>query len=206
MEFNRIPYEILIEASKAALKNSKDYQYEANLLLKQQSFGHSKSLAILGIEEFGKSTGYWLLSRYIPNSLAGRINFNPDELLNDLQRNHLTKQSIALIFTILSKFTEVEMSKLKNIIDSKGDAINYSQKEKRFLNFEYYSIDFASFKKWSKEIDILPDLDKEKQSGFYVEINNSKSVNKPWRSLAKEARSMNLLLNKLLASFNGFLY
>lgn len=205
MDFNKISHDTLIDASKSAFKNSKDFQYEADLLLKQRSYGHSISLAILSIEEFGKSIGYWLLSRS-QSKLMGRISFDPDELFRDLQKNHLSKQSIALLFTILSNFSQEEIQTLKRKIDNQGVGIQYDQKIKKFNNIESYSIDFKIFKKWVKEIELIPDLDKLKQSGFYVEIKNSNSVNKPWKALSKEAHKINRLIDRLLTTFYGFLY
>jgi len=204
MEFDKIEYKTLDEASEASLKNSQDFQYEAKLLLKLKSYGHSKSLAILGIEEFGKSIGYRLLAQFKKIPIRGRIHFNPNELLLDLQKSHLTKQSIALIFTVLSNFTNEELLRLKRNMDKNGLSIEYSKRKKKFSNFENVSKDLFSFKKWSNEINLLPDLDRTKQTGLYVEINDTHDVNKPWKSIANESKKINQLLDKLLSDYNKF--
>jgi hypothetical protein len=140
-----------------------------------------------------------------PIPVTGRINFNPDELLINLQKNHFTKQSIAFIFTILASFSGEEIMKLRNNLDGNGLTIDYSKSQKKFLHFENSSNEFITFKKWSKELELLPDLDKTKQSGLYVEIKDSININKPWKSYAKESKNINGVLSKLLSESKQFL-
>jgi AbiV family abortive infection protein len=197
MKYEEIPYETLNKASIEAYNNSKDYLYESELLYKIGSYGHAKSLSILGIEEYGKSIGFGLLATH--KFIAGRITFKPQELFDDLQKNHLTKQSIAITITALRSLDAKQMSEIRKSIDNGVFRISYDNKKREFLNYKSLSERQKLFKKWEYEFGLLSELDKSKQKGLYVEIEKELKVNNPKNNKAIETRKSIRTLEKLLS-------
>lgn len=199
MKYEEIPYEIFKKASIEAYNNSKDYLYESKLLYKIGSYGHSKSLSIIGIEEYGKSIGYSLLATHKSIAIAGRITFNPQELFDDLQKNHLTKQSIAITITALRNLDEEQLREIKQSIDNGDFKISYDNKKRGFINHKNLSERQKLFKKWEYEFNLVSALDKIKQKGLYVEIDKELKVNNPKKNKAIETRKSIKTLEKLLS-------
>jgi|GEM_PF-1426563 len=201
MEFKDIQEITLQNAAYNAFKNATDFAYEAELFYKLKSYGHSASLSVLGIEELGKALGYKLLYRFKIIPIQGRINFDPNILLKNLQSSHLTKQSIAVIFSALSQFSSVEFQDLKKGLDKKGVTISYDNKTKKFDNFLEVTETFSTVKKWKNEIDQIPDFDKLKQFGFYVEIVGKERINIPRKMRANNAYQPLKVLKKMVNHF-----
>jgi AbiV family abortive infection protein len=199
MKYEEIPYETLKKALIEAYNNSKDYLYESEMLYKIGSYGHSKSLSILGIEEYGKSIGYGLLATHKSIEIAGRIAFNPQELFDDLQMNHLTKQSIAITITALRCLDEKQLREVKQSIDNGDFRISYDNKKREFINYKSLSELQKLFNKWEYEFNLIYELDKIKQKGLYVEIDKDLKVNYPKKNKAIEARKSIKTLERLLA-------
>lgn len=196
-QYEEIDKEIFLKAKIEAYKNSVDLAYESDLLYKIKNYGHAAALAVLGIEELGKSIGYRLLYRKKILPIDGRIDFDPNELLKHLESMHFTKQSIAVTFTILYHLTGKELSVLKSRLDSESKKIQYNKKQKEFENFKYLTKEFKTLCKWRKEVESLDKLDKIKQLGFYVNIEKSKSLNIPRKISAKKASMILKILQRL---------
>ncbi len=206
MNFCSISRNGLVEASKAALKNCKDFQFEANLLYKMRNYGHSQSLAVLGIEEFGKHIGYGILAFEKVVNIKGRIQYDPDELLSDLQRNHISKQNIAIMFTVLSNFTSFERSELKRILDQDSKVLEYNRSKKKFDHFADITDNYFTIKKWSKDFELINNLEAIKQNGFYVSLNGNDNINIPSSNDARMSKKINQLLKKLMQSYTRTFY
>jgi len=205
MNFKTIDKHTLEDATSNAFKNSLDFKYEAELLYKLKSYGHSTAMAILGIEEFGKAIGYGLLHRFKVIPISWRINFNPDQLFKDLQKKHLTKQSIAIIFSCKSQFSYRELSNLKINLDNNRKTLTYNNKSKEFENFTELTKEFDTIEKWRKEIERIPELDKTKQSGFYVEITRKNKINIPKKMKSKTAMDTIKILKRLTKNYKNLI-
>lgn len=197
MIYKEISFEKFQQAEIEALKNSQDFLYESELLYKIGSFGHSKSLSILGIEELGKSIGYGLLARY--KFFTGRIQFDPQVLLDQLQKNHLTKQSISITLSALINLNSNQLSEIKTSIDKGDFKLSFDKKNKEFFNYKSLKEEQKFFKKWESEFLSISELDKSKQKGLYVEINEDLKVNIPKMNKAIESRKSIKTLKRLLS-------
>jgi AbiV family abortive infection protein len=197
MKYEEIPYETFKKASIDAYNNSKDFLYESELLYNIGSYGHAKSLSILGIEEYGKSIGYGLLATH--KFIVGRVTFKPQELFDDLQKNHLTKQSIAITISALRSIESKQLNEIKKNIDNGDFRISYDNKKREFLNYKSLPERQKLFKKWEYEFGLVSELDKYKQKGLYVEIDKDLKVNNPKRNKAIETRKSIRTLEKLLS-------
>lgn len=192
MNFQSIESKTLLKAQELSVLNSKRYLAESQTVFNMNSFGHSKSLAILGIEEFGKSIGYGLLSNYKTFPFSSRITFNPQNLLNSIQRNHLTKQDIAIIFKALNELKSEDLYNYRKGLDNNEIQLKYDNKSKRFQNSP-----LELFQNKGSEIKI-EDLDQIKQRGLYVEIDDNNTINDPNNSNPLEAKKYIKLLKQLL--------
>ena len=85
-KFNEIDLKVLFEAMKKAYENADDYYYEAELCYRIRSYGHSQAFSILGIEELGKSSGYFvlILLKMLPESLIEK---------EEVVTNHIKRES-----------------------------------------------------------------------------------------------------------------
>jgi len=201
MYFKDIQDITLQNAAHNAFKNATDFAYEAELFYKLKSYGHSASLAVLGIEELGKALGYNLLYRFKIIPIQGRIKFDPNRLLTNLQSNHITKQSIAVIFSALSQFSSIEFQDLQRGLDKREVTISYNNKKKKFDNFFEVTETFSTIRKWKNEIEQIPDFDKLKQFGFYVGIMEKEKINIPRKIKAKKAYQPLNVLKKMINHF-----
>jgi AbiV family abortive infection protein len=204
MQFKDIDRETLLIAAQKSYQNSIDFCHEAELIYKLRNYGHSISLAILGIEEIGKAIGYRLLYRFKTIPIKGRINFEPDDLLKDLQSKHFTKQSIAIIFSVIYSFASKDLSKLRKSLDKQNKTIIYDKKTKKFeINLKEIRKEISTIRKWNNELKLLPDFDITKQKGFYVEIFDSKKINFPKGTKSTDAKRAIKILNKIIKEFKN---
>ena len=60
-KFDDIDLKTLFYAVKRSYQNAENYYYEAELLYRLRSYGHSLTLSTLGLEELGKSIAYLFL-------------------------------------------------------------------------------------------------------------------------------------------------
>ena len=200
--FDQVNLDILSMAKKEAYKNAINYSYEAELLYRLHSYGHSLALSILGIEELGKSIGYYLLYQRKYFNLIGRIEFNPEDLLIDIQKSHLSKQSLAVIFSLLYQLSSTDLKIIKSEIDRKKQKLHYNANKHKFIqNLTDLKLKIKKIKDWERDLKYIKGIDKEKQNGLYVKVkNNPIHLSSPNMVKSKEAKYALKLLNKYLVA------
>lgn len=203
LRFEDLTSEILFKSMKEAFQNSKSYSYEAELIYKLHSYGHSLSFSILGIEELGKSIGYYLLYKRKQFNLVGRIDFNPDDLLKDIHRIHLSKQSLAVVFSIIYQLSSEEIIILKREIDKQSQKLSYNSSKHKFIhNLQKLQLKISKIRKWQSDLKYIEKMNSKKISGFYVEIKDRPlRISSPKKVKPKDAKAALRLLNKYINIF-----
>lgn len=135
-------------------KNSLQFLVDAELLLKNNSTGHAYALAILGLEEFAKS----LVALFV---IGGYYKTNSKEV-KDAFTKHSFKHFVAAgIFSSNLFSKEVWKDKMGNLVIDKRKIPNLSKTSVQIL-------------------EEFMELDKDKQKGFYVDVDfNSESIFTP---------------------------
>jgi hypothetical protein len=202
--FDQVNLDILSMAKKEAYKNAENYSFEADLLYRLHRYGHSLALSILGIEELGKSIGYYLLYQRKYINIEGRIIFNPDALLIDIQKSHLSKQSLSVIFSLIFQLSSTDLATIKSEIDRKKQKLYYNANKHKFIqNLTDLKLKIKKIRDWQKDLKYIKEMDIKKQNGLYVEIKDSPiHLSLPNKVKSKDAKYALKLLNKYLVALD----
>lgn len=188
--------ESLIKATKFCLQNAKQFLDDAKLLLSRKSYGHAFSLAALAEEEISKALIYYL----------ERIELHKFNKKKDIC-NHSFKQEMARINTLgevalASLF--IKMLPLERIKDPKkllkrrnkivGEHCHKLGRAMQFGTREYYEME--------KKMNHFLQLEKRKQLGFYVDIDEKGEVLSPKDISCREAKFCINLVDKRHQSFS----
>jgi AbiV family abortive infection protein len=161
-------------------------------------YGRALSLATLGIEEIAKAHGFGFLSidKIIPGIIKEKTDIEPQEILNNLLKNHLYKQMLSWGFNYLTPrdYEELEIAydKIYSEEDEEGRKKIIQKEERKYRNRMKKKVKFS--KRWQSDITIFENLEKRKQDGFYVNISGSGEVKTPRITKAKNAKKV---VNKL---------
>lgn len=203
LKFEDLTSEILFKSMKEAFQNSKSYSYEAELMYRLRSYGHSSAFSILGIEELGKSIGYYLLYNKKQINLPGRIDFNPNHLLKDIQTIHKSKQSLAMVFSLIHQLSLIDLNILKQEIDKQTQKLSYNSKKHKLIhNLQDLKSKINKIRNWQSELEYIDKMNSKKMNGFYVEIKNRPlRISSPKKVKSKDAMCELKLLNKYINIF-----
>ena len=172
----------LIKAAKLCLQNAKQFIDDAKLLISQKSYGHAFSLAALAEEEISKALIYYAEAM----GLKGDI--DKKEIYN-----HNFKQAIAgmntlfeiIIFSLFDKMFILEKIKDPNKLRKRRDKIvwGHINKMKNAMKSgtkEYYEME--------KNMNHFKSLERHKQRGFYVDIDEKGTILSPKDISYREAK------------------
>jgi len=182
-EYNQVSIEILFKAMKYSFINAEDYLYEAEILHKMGSYGHSLALSTLGIEELGKSFTFLLMVLnklgFANDNNLKNLNFN--KLYKEIHLSHISKQRLSVAYKLMNDIF------IKNIIEVFGaNKISIENIGDNINEFaEKVKIKMKNIKKYGKEIDFIFQLQDLKEKGMYVGIDNSGNVNIPKKMKAR---------------------
>ena len=180
---DKVDPDVLKKSMIYSYLNAQEFYNEAKYLQTIESYGHSLSLSILGLEELGKSLGYYKIILFIKIPLQGRILFDPNAIFKDIQSWHRTKLSIIDLYQSLYNLSNENLMKLHRELDQHGKNIIYNTKKRQFQVDKNITNSVNNFIRTIKNIRAL---DKKKQRGLYVEIKPSgKEIFNP-KDISKE--------------------
>lgn len=185
MDFNNIKIKTLEKAIKLSINNSKNFYFESNLLFKMRNYGHSMSLAILGVEEFGKAVGYILILQKKKIPIEGRLKYDPNDILKRIQKDHKTKHFLFYINSILEKITLKDKEEIIKI--------NFKEKTINSKTLESYGL-----KVINQNLNDFFNANINKQNGFYVEIDDNEIIYAPNTIRSNDAKYYIKLLKNIL--------
>ena len=158
--------------------NAEQFLSDAELLLKNNSYGHAYSLAVLAFEEWSK---WW----QGVGLFMGLIKYDKDNFASS-QKNHISKQLYSLQVILSLLFTEwyeitLKKNEFNDIINRyfKGDIseIRFNELLLNILKSDdnIEKVILLEFIDKFTEYEQNPNkMEKKKQRGFYVEINSKK--------------------------------
>ena len=202
-KYEDLDIKVLFEGMKQAYKNAEDYCYEADLLYRIRSYGHSLALSILGLEELSKSYALKLLwvEKIIPGFISKYKSLEPNKLLKDILRMHRKKQDMAIGFAWMSKtfFQEIfQIIQEKPPDDSAEDIVDWLITLQKYLK-KKLTEGIKHTKRWEREQDYLKEIEELKEKGMYTDINPENiEIISPNQIKAKEAKKCLDILEKYL--------
>ena len=208
-KFNEIDLKVLFEAMNKAYENAYDYYYEAELCYRIRSYGHSQALSILGIEELGKSSGYLLLFflKILPESLRKMSDINPDKVIKDIHGKHNVKLMLSFNFSLL--FDKLlDLLKISKEFEEELDSTSFSRSMDEMSNIqkkiqEKVKQKFRNKKRLENEMEFIENLQRYKELGMYVEIEDKPThVSYPRRMKAKNPKRCLDILDRYLDLFS----
>lgn len=191
--FEDIDIKTFFEAMKQAYLNAEDYCFEAEILYRMRSYGHSLALSTLGIEELGKSIGYYILmmKKIDEDFLKENEDFEPNNLMHTIHKLHEKKQIFSWALTTLNHvlfnplfeyFIRIQRIHPKKI--TKKLLLSEAKKAKLKIKNR-----MKNTKTWEKDREFLEEIQLLKEDGMYVGIKNeNKELFYPKKIKAKDAK------------------
>ena len=191
-EFEDVTLKQLFDAMLESYKNAEDYYENAILLYEKKKYGHSLALSSLGIEELGKSVLFLVLFSKKLNPDIGYTSkdFQPENLLEIIHKEHKTKHQYAFILTFLNNIMFKDIMKFmwdimqnpfeynKKRLEERGNQIMKQVERKR-----------KGTQKWLEEMEFVRSLQKNKEIGLYVGlVKDSNEIQTPSNINYAEAR------------------
>lgn len=161
----------VFQAMKESYQNAENYYYEAKLLHKMRSYGHSLSLSTIGLEEMGKSYALFFI---ILRKLEGLKDQNNDSKYNELLRiifkSHEKKQRLSYGFSLFSHLFFKEMLITMSEYDYKNEKNFLLILEGMINAIKSANTKSKNLKRWDKEFEFINYLHMKRMEGMYVEI------------------------------------
>ena len=201
--FNDISDRTLFDTMNQAYSNAEDYYYEAELLYRLRSYGHSLSLSALGLEELGKSYAFMFLlfEKLSPGFLGKTESLKPDDLLETIHRSHDKKQNLSLGFSWMSHISFRDFLEMLSKIDTMKPerlTLEWIVKTSKELRRKTLSR-LKHSKRWQREHDFLKKVQTLKEEGMYVGIHKeSIEFYSPKKMKSKDAKKCLNMLDKYI--------
>lgn len=169
---------LLKEAVQLCLDNVEQYIIDAELLIKNESYGHAFALTVLGEEELSKAFIYYgCAEELFPKCLVERVGRG--------RNSHLQKQSMAEILAMTFSILEL----FQNIAKSTAEESGGDLKKRRVLiksKLKEAMVDLGNKDKIHDRIrdfvERVATIEKDKEIGLYVDVrtvlSSPKSIQK----------------------------
>jgi len=164
--FEKMAEKILTEAVKLCLDNAEQYIKDAEVLVKNSSYGHAFALSVLAEEETAKAWMYYLC-------VQGILGVHGD-WRKDI-RKHRFKQKLAFMLTLMYKVGEL-IYEIQESVEKMAEANSNKAKEivlKKMKNFQERMVKSVTYQRgeFHESLKWFKGMQEEKEKALYVDLN-----------------------------------
>jgi len=157
---------ILREAVKLCLDNAEQYIKDAEILVKNLSYGHAFALSVLAEEEVAKAWMYYLC---VEGVLGVHGDWRKDVL------KHRVKQSLAFMLTLIYKVGEL-IYEIQESVEKMAEANSKKAKEivlKKMENFQEQMVESVTYQRgeFHESLKWFKRMQEEKEKALYVDVD-----------------------------------
>lgn len=157
---------VLKRAVKLCLENAEQYIKDAELLIKNESYGHAFALTVLAEEEAAKVWIYYLC-------VQGILGVHGDWTKDILK--HRIKQSFAFMLTLMYKVGDL-IYEIQESVEKMAEANSKKAKEivlKKMRNFQERMVKSVTYQRgeFYESLKWFKGMQREKEKALYVDVN-----------------------------------